>query len=83
MICMLPLVALSARSSTSTNLADPWEMKNLYADARHADTIAAHRKLLAEWNARLRPVPPMPDVSRGRKARPQRRPTGPSPAAAR
>jgi len=47
--------------------ADPWETKNLYDDPHHADTLAAHRKLLAEWQARLDPVEPSPDMSRRRR----------------
>jgi len=38
--------------------ADPWETKNLYDDARYADIVEDHRKLLAEWNARLKTVEP-------------------------
>ncbi|MHC4403850.1 MAG: sulfatase family protein [Planctomycetota bacterium] len=49
--------------------SDPWETKNLYDDPRHADALADHRKLLAEWQSRLEPVQPTPDA-----ARPQRRP---------
>ncbi|MBN2309039.1 MAG: sulfatase-like hydrolase/transferase [Candidatus Hydrogenedentes bacterium] len=41
--------------------ADPWETKNLYDDAACADVLADHRRLLAEWQARLRPVPPTRD----------------------
>jgi len=40
--------------------ADPWETKNLYEDAHYADTIAAHRKLLDEWEGRLKRVEPCP-----------------------
>jgi len=54
--------------------ADPWETKNLYQDAALADELKAHRKLLAEWQAPLKPVPPTPEAGRGhlprhRKAR--------------
>ncbi len=44
--------------------ADPWETKNLYEDAKFADELKAHRKLLAQWQARLKPVPPTRDFSR-------------------
>jgi len=47
--------------------ADPWEMHNVYHDARYADALADHRRLLAEWNAQLVTVPPTPDVSRPRR----------------
>ena len=40
--------------------SDPWEMNNLYREARCAGVLADHRKLLAEFQARLRPVPPTP-----------------------
>ncbi len=51
--------------------ADPWETKNLYDEAQYADVLAEHRRLLAEWQARLEPVEPTPDV-----AKPQRRAGG-------
>ena len=41
--------------------ADPGETKNLAPDARHADALKAHRKLLADWEARLDVAPfPLP-----------------------
>jgi arylsulfatase A-like enzyme len=49
--------------------ADPWEMKNLYQESRLAGVLADHRRMLAEWQARLDPVEPTPDASR----RPARR----------
>ncbi|NOZ22918.1 MAG: sulfatase-like hydrolase/transferase [Planctomycetes bacterium] len=36
---------------------DPWETKNLAPDPAHADTLAAHRKLLAEWEGSLDVAP--------------------------
>ncbi|MBN1672390.1 MAG: sulfatase-like hydrolase/transferase [Kiritimatiellae bacterium] len=36
---------------------DPGETKNLAEDSRYAQELAAHRKLLAEWEARLQPAP--------------------------
>ena len=44
--------------------ADPWEMKNLYQEARVADVLADHRKMLDAWEASLKPVEPMPDISK-------------------
>ncbi|MCL5270388.1 MAG: sulfatase-like hydrolase/transferase [bacterium] len=35
---------------------DPWETKNLYEEARYADVMKDHRKLLGEWEARMKPV---------------------------
>ncbi len=49
--------------------ADPWEMKNLYDDAGLAGVVADHRKLLDAWEASLKPVEPMPDITK----RPKRR----------
>ena len=40
--------------------ADPWEKRNLYQEANYASVIRDHRKLLADWTKRLRPVPPSP-----------------------
>jgi len=40
---------------------DPWETKNLYQEAKYADTIKEHRKLLDQWEAHLKPVAPTPD----------------------
>ncbi len=48
---------------------DPWEMKNLYDDPALADVVADHRKMLDAWESSLKPVEPMPDISR----RPKRR----------
>jgi len=54
--------------------ADPWEMENLYRDAKHAGVLADHRKLLAEFQSRLRPVEPTPSPVKPRpKPRPGRR----------
>ena len=52
--------------------ADAWETKNLYEDPRLAGELAAHRKLLAEWQARLKPVEPTRDF--GRPHRPKAKP---------
>ncbi len=49
--------------------ADPWEMDNLYDDPKMAQVVRDHRKMLAAWEASLRPVEPMPDISK----RPRRR----------
>ncbi len=46
--------------------ADPWETRNLYQDAKYSGVVRDHRKLLEQWNARLKPVPPTPDASRRR-----------------
>ena len=35
---------------------DPWETTNLYEDARYADTLKSHRRLLKEWEAKIKPV---------------------------
>jgi choline-sulfatase len=49
--------------------ADPWEMKNICQDSRYATVLADHRRLLAEWESRLEPVVPTPDVfEEGEKA---------------
>ncbi len=42
---------------------DPWEMRNLAEEAAYADVVADHAKLLAEWQRRLKPVPPSPLAS--------------------
>ena len=47
--------------------ADPWETKNLYQDPALATVLRDHRKMLADWQATLKPVEPMPDVSRPRR----------------
>ncbi|NLS97942.1 MAG: sulfatase-like hydrolase/transferase [Planctomycetaceae bacterium] len=44
--------------------ADPWEMTNLYDDAKLADVVRDHRKMLDAWEASLKPVEPMPDISK-------------------
>ena len=46
--------------------ADPWEMKNLYEDAKVASVMAEHRKMLAEFQSKLRPVTPTADSARRR-----------------
>ncbi|MHC4983811.1 MAG: sulfatase family protein [Planctomycetota bacterium] len=48
--------------------ADPWETKNLYEEAKLADVLAAHRELLKESEAQLKPVGPTESLS-GRKRR--------------
>ena len=53
--------------------ADPWEMNNLYQDSRYASVLEEHRKLLAEFQAQLRPVAPTPSAIRP-KNRNRRRP---------
>jgi hypothetical protein len=37
--------------------SDPGETKNLVGDAKHADTVAAHRQLLRHWEAGLDKAP--------------------------
>ena len=37
--------------------ADPWETENLAPEAGHADALASHRKLLADWEATLDVAP--------------------------
>jgi len=39
---------------------DPWETKNLFDDARYADVLKAHRRLLEEWEKRMDVVKPTP-----------------------
>jgi len=58
--------------------ADPWETRNLYDQAAHAATLKDHRKLLADFEAQLRPVEP----TRG-APRPRRRPKRPAPGTGR
>ncbi|MHC4158814.1 MAG: sulfatase family protein [Planctomycetota bacterium] len=36
---------------------DPWEIKNLATDGRHASILEDHCKLLASWQAKLKPAP--------------------------
>lgn len=43
-------------------VADPWETVNLYQEARYADVVADHRKMLEEWTERLDPVEPTPSA---------------------
>jgi len=47
--------------------ADPWETKNLYADAKFASVLKDHRKLLDDWTARLKPVEPTRSYGRRRR----------------
>lgn len=49
--------------------ADPWEMKNLYEEPRHASVLAEHRKLLAEFQSTLNTVKPTPGAPRRRPKR--------------
>jgi len=51
--------------------ADPWEMKNLCDNAEYAPVMAAHRKLLAEFQAGLNRVEPAKRPVR-RRPRPNR-----------
>ncbi len=37
--------------------ADPWEMRNLAGEARCADLVRDHRRLLDEWNHRMDVAP--------------------------
>ncbi len=41
--------------------ADPGELKNLAAESAHADTLVAHRRMLADWEGRLEPAPDVPE----------------------
>ncbi|MFW6161149.1 MAG: sulfatase [Planctomycetota bacterium] len=52
--------------------ADPWEIRNLYEDPQYADEIAAHRKLLGDWQSHLDPVAPTP-VRGYRRRQPRKR----------
>jgi arylsulfatase A-like enzyme len=56
--------------------ADPWETKNLYEDPQLATVLADHRKLLKDWRAHLKPVPPTPGPKRRPRRRPARKPPG-------
>ena len=47
--------------------ADPWETKNLYQAPALDDVVRDHRKMLDDWQATLKPVEPMPDVTRRRR----------------
>lgn len=40
--------------------ADPWETKNLSGDSRYASAVEDHKKLLREWEGRLKPNPSVP-----------------------
>ncbi|MEW6360419.1 MAG: sulfatase-like hydrolase/transferase [Planctomycetota bacterium] len=44
--------------------ADPWETKNLYDQAKYASVVKDHRKLLDDWEARLKKVEPTEDMSK-------------------
>ena len=46
---------------------DPWETTNLYEEAKHADILNDHRKLLKEWEAHLKGVPPTRNFSPPRR----------------
>lgn len=37
--------------------SDPWETKNIINEPFRAQTVTDHQKLLAQWNARMEPVP--------------------------
>jgi hypothetical protein len=39
---------------------DPQETKNLYEDAKYAQVLQDHRKMLAEWSGLVKPVKPTP-----------------------
>ncbi len=41
---------------------DPWEVENLATESRHSSVIEDHRKLLAEWEATLKPAPEAPGL---------------------
>jgi arylsulfatase A-like enzyme len=53
--------------------ADPLETKNLYQDPQHAGVLADHRRMLAQWESRLEPVVPTPDVFEARDKSQRRR----------
>ncbi len=53
--------------------ADPWETKNLYEDAKMADVLADHRKMLDGFSAQLDAVPPTGAPRRRKPARPRTR----------
>jgi len=42
--------------------ADPWETENLYNSAGYGDVVEEHRRLLREWEVRLLPVTPTPEL---------------------
>ena len=39
---------------------DPWETKNLSGDAAHTGPLVDHRRMLVEWESRLKPLPEPP-----------------------
>lgn len=39
---------------------DPWETKNLATESRYAAVLEEHRKLLVDWEAKLKPAPVPP-----------------------
>jgi len=49
--------------------ADPWETANLFDQARYAQVVGDHRKLLDEWEGQLVTVPPTEDFERGARRR--------------
>jgi choline-sulfatase len=36
---------------------DPWEIRNLAADAKYSSMLEDHRKILADWERKLKPAP--------------------------
>ena len=48
--------------------ADPGETKNLARSSGHASVLADHRRMLREWEPRLRPAPSVPHAEAWRKA---------------
>ena len=48
--------------------ADPGETKNLARSSGHASLLADHRRMLREWEPRLRPAPGVPHAEAWRKA---------------
>lgn len=48
--------------------ADPGETKNLAREASAASVLAEHRKMLADWEARLTPAPSLPAGARWPRA---------------
>jgi choline-sulfatase len=54
--------------------ADPWEMNNLYQNPKYTTVLEDHRKLLAEFQSRLRPVEPTPSAVPPRRKRPKPKP---------
>ncbi|MHC4591130.1 MAG: sulfatase family protein [Planctomycetota bacterium] len=37
---------------------DPWELRNLATDPQYAGEMERHRRILADWEAQLKPAPP-------------------------